>query len=326
MSTDNKGCFNTELSYDINLTTLEEFNKVVSPGFPFFAENTRRCFFANDSYPWHWHPTVQFFYVTEGCMQYSVPGHTYTFCQGDGAFLNAHVLHKLQYPDEKPCSFPCILFHPTLVGGDSGNDIMKKYVRPLTDHTDFDIFLLHHTIPAHRQILDLVKECYELYEKKEPYYELLIRSRLSLLWIQFSEVTRDYRQQLKGKMSSTRLKTILTYLNDHYMEKISLADLAKAGMCSGRECNRIFQDQLHTTPFQYLLALRLQKACSCLIDTDLSVTEIGAACGFSDTSYFGKLFRQHYGLSPREYRNQKYLLLTEHLPEHTKKEGTHSSY
>lgn len=296
---------NAALNYAIDGTSLEEFNRVTSPGFPFFAEDTKRSFFVHDFYPWHWHPTVQFFYVTEGCMRYSIPGNTYTFCQGDGAFLNAHVLHMLQYPNDEPCSFPCILFHPTLVGGDSGSDIMQKYVRPLTDHTDFDIFLLHRSLPAHRRILDLVRDCYELYQKKEPYYELLIRSRLSLLWIEFSEATRDYRNHRKGKMSSPRIKAILTFLNDHYREKISLADLAQAGMCSRRECNRIFRDQLHITPFQYLLTLRLKRACALLADTDLSVTEIGIACGFGSTSYFTKLFHQQYGLTPGEYRSKR---------------------
>lgn len=54
-----------------------------------------------------------------------------------------------------------------------------------------------------------------------------------------------------------------------------------------------------------ILTLRLKRACALLADTDLSVTEIGIACGFGSTSYFTKLFHQQYGLTPGEYRSKR---------------------
>ena len=103
-------------------------------------------------------------------------------------------------------------------------------------------------------------------------------------------------------MSSSRIKLMITYLNEHFIEKVTLNEIAAAGMCSRRECNRAFQTQLHTTPFEYLLNVRLQQACQYLVNSCHSITDISISCGFSSTSYFTKLFREKFGCSPREYR------------------------
>ena len=293
---------NPEQNFGINLTTLEEISNVSSPGFPFFAEETSRTFFTNDSYPWHWHQTVQFFYVTRGQMNYSVPGKTYTFMEGDGGFLNANTLHSLEYPDKEPCTFVYFLLHPALIGGELQSDIMTKYVRPITDNSNFEIYRFRRDNAEHQVIIDMIREICNIYENKPVHFELLIRSQLSLLWASFDDLTYNHRISLTPKVSSSRIKSMIAYLVDHYAEKITLDDIAEAGMCSKRECNRTFTQQMHTTPIDYLLTIRLQKAATLLVETELSVTEIGASCGFNSTSYFIKQFREKYIYSPKEYR------------------------
>ena len=53
---------------------------------------------------------------------------------------------------------------------------------------------------------------------------------------------------------------------------------------------------------EYLNYIRVQKASDMLRNTDLSVTGVAMACGFSDGNYFGDVFRRLTGVSPREYR------------------------
>lgn len=80
--------------------------------------------------------------------------------------------------------------------------------------------------------------------------------------------------------------------------------LAAAAYCSERECYRIFQSCLHTTPTEYLRNIRLQSACRLLLETDTPVTEIAQLCGLGSSSYFGRLLRQKTGLSPSGYRRK----------------------
>lgn len=55
------------------------------------------------------------------------------------------------------------------------------------------------------------------------------------------------------------------------------------------------------TPVEFLISYRLKKACELLITTKKSILEIALECGFNNSSYFGKLFKQQYHTSPGEY-------------------------
>ena len=90
------------------------------------------------------------------------------------------------------------------------------------------------------------------------------------------------------------------------MEKLSLDEIAASGNVSRSKCCRIFKHYLQQSPIDFLNAYRLKISCSLLTATDKSVTEIALACGFNNLSYFSKYFCQHYGCTPRAYRNRKY--------------------
>ena len=57
-------------------------------------------------------------------------------------------------------------------------------------------------------------------------------------------------------------------------------------------------------PVSFLNEYRLKKSLELLMTTDMQITEVCLACGFGHISYFGKLFREAYGMSPREYRSR----------------------
>ena len=66
---------------------------------------------------------------------------------------------------------------------------------------------------------------------------------------------------------------------------------------------RLFREEFHTTPKQYILDLRIRKAKQLLAEGHLPVNEISESCGFSSVYHFSRAFRQAAGLSPTEYRN-----------------------
>ena len=74
-----------------------------------------------------------------------------------------------------------------------------------------------------------------------------------------------------------------------------------------RKAKGMKQDQLAeimgVSPQQYLIDLRLRNARDLLISTDLSISEVARSVGYDDPLYFSRLYRKHYGLSPRESRH-----------------------
>jgi transcriptional regulator GlxA family with amidase domain len=74
--------------------------------------------------------------------------------------------------------------------------------------------------------------------------------------------------------------------------------LAKEVGISTRQLERLFRKYLNTSPKVYYLDLRLEKARTLLLQTDMSISEISVACGFNSTSHFSKCYRRNFGVSP----------------------------
>ena len=62
---------------------------------------------------------------------------------------------------------------------------------------------------------------------------------------------------------------------------------------------------MQTTPYKYLMEVRLSKAAELLKETDEPISRISSKVGFHQVSHFGKCFREKTGYPPREYRIQK---------------------
>ena len=97
---------------------------------------------------------------------------------------------------------------------------------------------------------------------------------------------------------------MMTYIQNHYAEKISIAQLANEVFLSERACYRVFQEYLHMTPTDYITGYRLQMACQMLIHESTSLAEISQNCGLGSSSYFGKVFKERIGCTPLEYRQK----------------------
>lgn len=73
---------------------------------------------------------------------------------------------------------------------------------------------------------------------------------------------------------------------------------------SERVCYRLFRENLHTTPSDYIRCYRIHMACQILSKSNMSLAEIGYACGLGSSSYFGKQFKEYVGCTPMEYRKR----------------------
>lgn len=83
---------------------------------------------------------------------------------------------------------------------------------------------------------------------------------------------------------------------------ISIDDLAKTWHFSRTYLSRVFKQEFHISPHQYLLERKVEKAKILLMNPDMKTTEIVALLGFSDESHFSKVFKRLTGVSPKQYR------------------------
>ena len=94
---------------------------------------------------------------------------------------------------------------------------------------------------------------------------------------------------------------IITFIHEHYMDHITLEDIAScASMCKS-ECCRLFKRNMKQSLFDYLLHYRIRQSLPLLTMGKDSITDISIQCGFSSPSYYTKLFRRFMDCTPREY-------------------------
>lgn len=96
--------------------------------------------------------------------------------------------------------------------------------------------------------------------------------------------------------------SIIEFLEGSLESDISLESLARLAQMSVATFIKAFRAAFHTTPYQFLLDRRIDRAKTLLSSTRLSITEISAAVGFSTPNHFATTFRQRVGLTPRDFR------------------------
>ncbi len=99
-----------------------------------------------------------------------------------------------------------------------------------------------------------------------------------------------------------KLKQALNYINEHFRENLSLAELsAELGISQYYFC-RLFKQSTGITPHAYLIQQRVERSKQMLKQKDQSINQITIECGFANPSHFARCFRQHTGISPKQFR------------------------
>lgn len=287
----------------INQITLEETFPYREANFSYRCGLFHAHTYPGGQYPWHWHNEVEFFYMRKGALEYHVPGGVEVFHEGEGGFINASVLHSTRIHGSAESLQEEHIFLPGLIAGCSGSAIERRYVSPIILSRKIEVFRLHPANFQHRQMIALMSSAFDIYEKQPQGFELHIRNLLSELWLNlFLETSDLHSAQCIIDQQESRIKAMLTYIAAHYSEPLSLSEIAAVAYISPRECLRAFRKTLNISPIEYLIEYRLLKAQELLRNTDQSISDISASCGFSSSSYFGKTFRKQFGFTPREFR------------------------
>ena len=109
------------------------------------------------------------------------------------------------------------------------------------------------------------------------------------------------RRALSGE-AQRLVRQAMAYLQEHYAEPISRQDIADHVGLSDDYLTSCFHKELGLTPVVYLNRYRVQQARQLLKHTHKSITEIALDVGFSNSSYFSRIFRRETGRSPEAYR------------------------
>ncbi len=167
--------------------------------------------------------------------------------------------------------------------------------RPATFENVFDIAGISGRIAHIMSMLIQEQRNYED-EYKSEYIVLLLRMLLINIY------RNNYAQIPHKSNDKSLVYEIQSYIDQHFREPLLISDIARDNFISPHYLSHCFRDQTGYSPKQYLMLNRLIYAKELLLSSDLTVTEIAARAGFSDTNNFIKHFKKHYNSTPRSLR------------------------
>jgi YesN/AraC family two-component response regulator len=114
----------------------------------------------------------------------------------------------------------------------------------------------------------------------------------------------DVVESINTSTTRYNLQKALIYINDNYMNRVSLEKVADKACTSKFHFSRIFKQSAGCTVQEYVITLRMAKAKALLNDPKLSITRVAFSVGYPNLTNFERIFKKTIGCSPRQYRDE----------------------
>ena len=267
------------------------YKGTLSPSFPSIAA--------------HWHEEVEVIIVLDGSCDYRINLDTFVINKGDILIIDSQSLHSLTYIPNQNMTWASFVFNINMLKSSNTDGVLLKYIAPLLNHEHQLPIIIKDNINCYSKIFNVIENIIYCYYEKDIAYELELKS---LLFKFFSLLYKnDLIEKHQDKNSLTinttdKIKLILNYINDHYSEDISINTLAELCEYSQYHFMRFFKKHIGLTCIQYINNLRLEKSSILLTSTNNTIMDISLEVGFDNLSYFNKLFKRKYNLTPKEFR------------------------
>ena len=285
-----------------------ELEKHGTETFPMTVNHDDLWSFEGKNVPIHWHNDLEINLIREGEAVFQVYQKSYRVRTGEGFLLNRNVPHSCSSPGNEHVRYSTILVRPDFLYGDFGSDVERKCCQPFLQNSAIPCIYLTGFDENGKEILQKLNQVEEAFDRKRFCYELKIKG---LLCEAFAMILYGHRQELTKFVPANlqeleRLEKMLNYLNMHFIEVISLQDLADQVHLSREVCCRLFKKMTGKTITGYLEEYRVNKSFSLVQSGKYSMTQITEMVGFSNPSRFASAFRKRFGCNPGEYNSVKH--------------------
>jgi AraC-like DNA-binding protein/mannose-6-phosphate isomerase-like protein (cupin superfamily) len=255
-------------------------------------------------FPAHSHGFDELVIILKGAARHVIDGQDFLVRAGDVFVVAPNQEH--QYREMHGLALANILFDSPALALDQWD------IRALPGfHALFSLeptFRMQHNFRSRLQLSEqklgkangLVRELSRETEQRNPGYRVMARGLFMQLAVMLS---RAYSTTpTEESIDLLRIGDAIAHIETNFTEKITLDELAAKSHLSKRHFTRVFQECIGRSPIDHLKHVRCKKAAELLRATDRTITDIAFDCGFSDSNYFTRSFRQTMNSTPRQYR------------------------
>lgn len=281
---------------------LREAMDMPDPRFPIKVHKTRFSHVGTELFPPHWHEHLEFLYIVEGEAVIECGSTPLSAAAGDLIVVNSNELHY-GVCGSADLFYYALIADPSLLQSSFSDAAETAFVEPIRQSR----LLIRNHIRDDEEAASCLLSIVEELDRREYGYELAVKAHLFRL---LARLLRSYSPTVLSKVEhAERLKNmqrfdpVLLYIDANYSEPLTVDALASIAGLSRFHFSRLFKELTGRTLSEYILAFRLNRADYLLRHSELTVTEIAAATGFSDIYYFSRTFKKHRNVAPSVLRN-----------------------
>ena len=271
-----------------------------------FAYNTYLCSIPLDfpEVPGHWHEDTEIIYIKKGSGIVSVEFDERIVNAGDFVLILPGQLHHIKQNQEESMEYENILFDHSMLLGRSNDIISSNYFKPLIEGGLLvpSFFTAMH--PQYNSLKGCLDACDRMCSSTPDAYQLFVKGQLCIFFFLLCGNCVIKSARHKGP-SLDKMKAVLKYVELHYMEHISIDDVADVAGFSSSHFMKYFKNTMGMPFVEYLNDYRLMMAGRMLLSSSDSILIISEEAGYDNLSYFNRAFKKKYKVTPREYRKLK---------------------
>lgn len=254
--------------------------------------------------PVHWHEEFEITRVQRGSCTYLINLEPCQVKEGDFLFLPSGMLHGIPEGKTRLLETDSFVFHPAMLGGRT-DACGVKYIAPVekgeicfpavvrAEDTDREFS---------ERLESLVGRLRRSFVEKEEGYELEVKAGLlEILLLLYRQVPFERKRQ-ENREVIEKLRAVLQYIKENYQHPLSVAELAEVCHLSEYYFMRFFKQHMNMTCVEYINQYRMEIAAGRLAEGRSSITDIALDAGFNNLSYFNRVFRRSFGMTPKAYR------------------------
>lgn len=240
----------------------------------------------------HWHRSIEIFMVFEGHLKFYLNDLEQELNPGEFVLVNSNEIHAIDSPEPNKTvviQIPLKTFSDYFTG--------EQYIRFTHEAKKQDV-----------QVVDLIREMFAAYGKKETGYDMRVKSGYYMLLYMLVSVYRELDvkdELLKQNRKLNKLTPITNYMKEHYREELSLEALAEVFGYAPAYISRMFQKYAGINYKDYLQGVRVEYAFAELNRAEHTVSEVAFHHGFPSSRAFSKAFQKKYGMLPSAYLQRK---------------------
>ena len=257
---------------------------------------------SHESSPPHYHKYFELGYIVRGSIKHSFMGTVNLLKPGDMFFIDITVIHSYEAaPDTDVLNF---MFYPEVL------DPSYKLMSNLSQIAGSPTFRFNaNKLPLLNQpffhdedgsFLRHLEELQMEIQQKKPGHHQMERTMIQQLIIRLMRLDNTVQHEITADQPlAQKLQDIL---DTEHPANISMQNVCKKLNYSPAHISRTFRKLYGVTFTAYLQKLKLAQSCRLLLETDLSVEQVAESVGYKNVQFFHRIFREHYQLSPLQYR------------------------